>query len=502
MRRYFKYTILGAWCVGAMLGGLPLSAAAEPEREYNIQPQDLGSALRVFAKQSDHEILFSSDLTAGKHTAGLHGRYDVDAALETLLAGTGLRYRVAERGALLIEPQASRGVPAPRAIRTAAVEQRSPAASRSEGPASSVEEVIVTAQRRAERIEDVPMAIAVVTGDDISKSGVVGMQDLGRIASGVQINSSAFTAPAIRGVTTLTVGPGIENNVAIYLDGFYEPNTNAINFDLVNISSIEVLKGPQGTLYGRNATGGAILINTLAPTATLTGKLEVGYGRFNDRTFTGYISGPASKNIRYSLAGYYRKSDGYIKLISPTTIGATIGDASPMEQRSIRTKLEFDVSDNFKAVVSYNYGYVNDNRGQLFSGLQHVPATLPPPPGRVTSIGQLASNVTNIEPITTHEGTLTLSYDSSVASVTSHTGYLYHDFQERFDLDGTYANVLSFATRTQQDTFQQAVDVTVKAIKNLDLLVGALYFHDFSRQAPPLFSTTYGVNGAVISNNQ
>jgi iron complex outermembrane receptor protein len=84
--------------------------------------------------------------------------------------------------------------------------------------------------------------------------------------TGVQIaRTGAFTQPSVRGVTTLISGIGFDNNVAVYIDGFYQSDALSINADLANIQSVEVLKGPQGTLYGRNATGGAILINTLAP---------------------------------------------------------------------------------------------------------------------------------------------------------------------------------------------------------------------------------------------
>jgi iron complex outermembrane receptor protein len=163
------------------------------------------------------------------------------------------------------------------------------------------------------------------------------------------------TQPAIRGISTLTTGTGFENNVAIYVDGFYSPDNLTINGDLANISSVEVLKGPQGTLWGRNATGGAILINTRQPSKTLTGELDLGVGSFKERLVSGYISGPITDRVRYSVAGYYRKTDGYNKQLDAT--GQVVSDKlTPLSQASVRAKVEADITDKLTGTFAYNYG--------------------------------------------------------------------------------------------------------------------------------------------------
>ena len=106
-----------------------------------------------------------------------------------------------------------------------------------------VEEIIVTAQRRSEKLENVPMSITAISSDLAEKSGAQGVLDLGQVAPGVMVAFNGTSMqPAIRGVTTLANGPGFENNVAIYLDGIYQGETTAINMDLGNISDIQVLK--------------------------------------------------------------------------------------------------------------------------------------------------------------------------------------------------------------------------------------------------------------------
>ena len=121
----------------------------------------------------------------------------------------------------------------------------------------------------------------------------------------------------IRGITT-TNAASYENNVALWVDGLYEITPQILNMDLPNVQSIQVLKGPQGALYGRNATGGALLVETMDPGDLLTGSLEATYGRFSDRRMRGFIAAPLNDKVGVSLAGTFRQTDGYYKKVSLT----------------------------------------------------------------------------------------------------------------------------------------------------------------------------------------
>ena len=181
--------------------------------------------------------------------------------------------------------------------------------------------IIVTAQRRSEALEDVPMSIAVVTSETLANAGVTNLRDLSTVTSGYSLGAGgAFPQPALRGVTTLING-SFENNVVVYIDGLYQPVAAGLNIDLPNVESVQVLKGPQGTLYGRNATGGALLLTTVSPSQEWTGKAEVTYARFDDKRASGYVAGPLSDEIGVSLAGYIRRSDGYFRKASRTVGG-------------------------------------------------------------------------------------------------------------------------------------------------------------------------------------
>lgn len=308
---------------------------------------------------------------------------------------------------------------------------------------AALEEIVVTAQRREERLEEVPLSIVPLSAEDLQRGAITNMHDLGEITPGLQINhAGGFSQPAIRGVSSLTTGNGVENNVALYVDGFYEPNNNILAMDLANLSGIEVLKGPQDTLYGRNATGGAILLNTLSPSDTLTGSINLSYGRFDDRSASGSISGPINDNVRYSVSGYIREMDGYIELSDPEVIGRGSGDYVPAEYQSVRTKLEVDISDNLMATLGYNYTFVDERRGLLFTPFAYVAPTAPAPPARAVDRDMTSFDSKTEQPVAVHQGTLKLEWVTDLGTLTSYTGYSNATPDSDFDIDGTYVDIL------------------------------------------------------------
>ena len=120
-------------------------------------------------------------------------------------------------------------------------------------------EIIVLAQRRAERLQDVPISVVVQSGEQLETAGVDNLRDLGAVTPGLTFQAQGnFVQPALRGITTLVTGPGSDNPIALYIDGVYEGTQAGASIDLPDVERIEVSKGPQGTLFGRNSTGGAI----------------------------------------------------------------------------------------------------------------------------------------------------------------------------------------------------------------------------------------------------
>src|SRR6218665_1251336 len=183
-------------------------------------------------------------------------------------------------------------------------------------------DIVVTAQKRAERLQDVPISLSVQSAERLAEAGVTSTADLSKVVPGlIFAQNEVFSQPAIRGITTNIAVPGAESPVAIYLDGIYISGQTGSFFDLPDVERIEVLKGPQGTLFGRNATGGAIQIITRKPTFETAGSFNVSYGQFTGAGSSrsggevqakGFISTPLTSTLAASLSGYYRTNDGYL----------------------------------------------------------------------------------------------------------------------------------------------------------------------------------------------
>ncbi len=334
--------------------------------------------------------------------------------------------------------------------------------------ATRVDEVVVTAQRRAEKLEDVPASVSVVNGDTLASSGIVRFQDLGQSVVGVQIaRTGVFTQPAIRGVTTLISGGGYENNVGVYIDGFYQSDAVAINADLANIQDVEVLKGAQGTLYGRNATGGAILVNTLRPSDKLEGSVSAGYGRFNEKSVGFYVSGPIVDRVKGSIAGYWRKNDGYIRDVSGF-------DAAPFSTGTVRAKLEIDPIDDVTVTLGYNHLYLNDPRSATYVEYAQLPAGF-----TGTSLRDQSSvNFRTINLVKSDDYTILTEVKTPIGKLTSHTGYTEKTPYIIYDFDGDKQQKLAASGLSSQRTWQQGVDYSIDVIPKLDLVVGGFYYYD------------------------
>ena len=177
----------------------------------------------------------------------------------------------------------------------------------------ALEEIVVTAQRRAENLQNVPIAVTALPASALAASGVQGTLDLPTVVPGLQMpESSGYVTPHIRGVGTAAFGAGLENSVAVYVDGVYYASAPASIFNLNNISQVEVLKGPQGTLFGRNATGGLIQIQTADPGEEFHGIANIGYGDYQTATGSLYVTGGIASGVDADLAmTYSRQGQGY-----------------------------------------------------------------------------------------------------------------------------------------------------------------------------------------------
>jgi iron complex outermembrane receptor protein len=184
-----------------------------------------------------------------------------------------------------------------------------------DGDADRPGDVIVTARRRAESIRDVPISVQAISGDTLQQKGTIDLQSLIEQTPGLNStggNPRNFSV-TIRGIGYApTAADGLDNAIGVYFDGVYQARPGQVLQDLVDVASFEVLRGPQGTLFGRNAAAGALNITFNKPSFTPSQTFEASYGRYNFAQGKAILTGPITENIAFRTAAYATHSDGWI----------------------------------------------------------------------------------------------------------------------------------------------------------------------------------------------
>ncbi|MCB2066557.1 MAG: TonB-dependent receptor [Erythrobacter sp.] len=202
--------------------------------------------------------------------------------------------------------------------------------------------IVVTAQKREERLQDVPLAVTAVTGDSLAEANITETTALQRIAPSLtytQGNNPSNSTFRIRGIGTQVFGQGTETSVATVIDGVVLARQAQGFTDLGDIERVEVLRGPQGTLFGKNATAGVINIVTRRPSNELEGRVSATIAEMGEYHLNGGLSGPLSDNVGFRLSGYYNNDSGYIYN------HATDTNVNGYETYGFNGKLEFDLGD-------------------------------------------------------------------------------------------------------------------------------------------------------------
>ena len=218
--------------------------------------------------------------------------------------------------------------------------------------------IIVTATKREQTLEEVPVAVSVTSAAAIERAQVRDLRDLQTLVPSLrvsQLQSSASTDFIIRGFGNGSNNPGIEGSVGVFIDGVYRSRSAAAIGDLPNLQRVEVLRGPQSTLFGKNASAGVISIVTAAPSYEFGGSAEFSYGNYNAIVAKADITGPITDNIAFSLAGGINKRDGY---------GTNLTDGSRTSERNRwfgRAQLLIEPSDSFKLRFIGDYDKIDEN---------------------------------------------------------------------------------------------------------------------------------------------
>lgn len=219
--------------------------------------------------------------------------------------------------------------------------------------------IIVTATRRAQDVQDIPLAVTAVSPVQLEQQGVVNVQNIGSVSSSFS-TSNAQTASGtvvlrIRGVGTTSNNIGFESAVGIFVDGAYQSRPGVALGEFVDVERVEVLRGPQGTLFGRNTSAGALNITNKRPDLNeFGGFVNATYGNFDHLSVQGAINAPIIEDtLALRVTGAYRKRDGFVDIIDSN--GASVGDSNNVDQYLVRGQLGYESDGGIQARLIVDY---------------------------------------------------------------------------------------------------------------------------------------------------
>jgi iron complex outermembrane receptor protein len=373
------------------------------------------------------------------------------------------------------------------------------------GDAGVLAEVIVTAQRRAERLQDVPISISAVGTEDLANRNVTSIVGLVGAVPGLAItNSSGVTSSnlvSIRGIAGQPLPVGANQATAFYLDGVYLPQPDAAIFALDDVERIEVLRGPQGTLYGRNSTAGAINIITRDPGSTMRGGVDVSYGEYDWFKARGSLSGPIAGGLSAGISGTYEQREGlYVNTVDGQRVEG--GDSYTLRGKLRQTFLD----ETFIATLSADTSSIDEPK--FFRNLYTLPS------GAYVGIGDpervtLVNPDRNVFRIDSEGVALTMTYrptdNLELISITSYRE-LTRDtaFDAGLTLDsGAPAPSIYISARNASDTLYQELRGAITGDR-VRTTAGLNYFHedaDYGQFTGTPFSNPIVHNNPVDSSD-
>ncbi|HKY81421.1 MAG TPA: TonB-dependent receptor [Sphingobium sp.] len=347
-------------------------------------------------------------------------------------------------------------------------------------------DIVVTAQRRQERLQDVPIAVTALDASSLAAAGVAGTTELAMTVPGLEMTrQNGSMSPFLRGIGNKSTSPGEEASVALYIDGVYMPTLAASIFSLANVQRVEVLKGPQGTLFGRNAAAGVIQIVTRDPSETPVVELSAGYGNYETVRTSAYLASGIASGVRADLSVYFsRQYDGW------GTNVTTGNDVYKGREITARSKWVFDLDDDTVLTVAGDYSKGRPQTSAQYGALE----------GRVIYDGT-PGGTGRTEPF---HGFYNVGQDRDVYSEYWQWGVnaqLRHDFGAAnllaissyrktsnfwfYDQDGTSSPTVTFDITEPSEAISQEVQLLSDAASPVQWIVGA-YFFDMTAGLDPV----------------
>lgn len=365
------------------------------------------------------------------------------------------------------------------------------------------DEILVTAQRREERLQDIPVAISAFGSEQLERQGITDISTVAPRVPSFYFGSFGATRPQlyIRGIGTRSFDPGSESSVGVFVDDVYLGRASGSFASLRDVERIEVLRGPQGTLYGRNTIGGAINVITKSPTSSFEGQVEAGVSNYKGYNVFGAVGGPltSSGTVQFRVAGWRDYREGYLTNL---TTGTTF---QGIDNTGGRAKLAFEPSNAVR--IELTAEYTTDGDEAAFAGFNRGSGPIVNPvtgvrtpanpaaiflgaPGRTPIVNPGGnSGYVSVDPRLDREAQTYIArgeFDLGFASLTSITGYRKLATDEARDLEGSSRSVLDQLGRERSKQFTQEFrlasnpDGALSFGGAVDWVIGGFYYHDKS----------------------
>ena len=373
----------------------------------------------------------------------------------------------------------------------------------------AIDEIIVTAQRREENLQDVPISVSAFGAKQIEDKGINDISRLEGLVPGFTFARSGVDArPAIRGVRTESVDVNADTTIGFFIDGIYQSRASQATLGFVDLERVEVQRGPQGTLYGRNTFGGNISIVTAQPDLKdYAGGGDITIGKNNQVRITGFANVPINEKLGLRVAGAYEKSNGYVKNVNP--VGGNLFDE---DSRYLRASLLAKPNDDLTIALKFDYSKRGGNGGSAFgyklvgsyfnvpNNLQLFNATpiilntragnrdgiIDPPLTIDAGVPIFAAGdpyrIDNDYPaslaLRNYSGTSNIAYDLGPVTLKSITGLTDFKTTRTQDTDFSGNQIGADYQFTSAKTFSQELQLISNDKGPLEYVVGAYYFKD------------------------
>ncbi|MBU3005474.1 TonB-dependent receptor [Paraglaciecola arctica] len=350
-----------------------------------------------------------------------------------------------------------------------------------EADEGGIERIFVTASKRQTGLQQTPIAVSVTSGETVEQAKVLDIGDLQVLVPTLRVTPlqrSINTGFSIRGFGNGTNNTGIEPSVGVFIDGVYRSRAAALIGDLPKLQQIEVLSGPQSTLFGKNASAGVISVRTGGPSYDMEGKVEASIGNYNQQLVRGYFSNGITDNLAFSVSGGMNTRDGYTDSISG------LGKINDRDRWNLRGQLLFEPTEDatFRFIADYSEidesccttaGYENGPTAAAVQALGGLVTSDEDPFSYESALNNDPTNFVEDSGVS-----LQADIDFDGFTFTSISAYRINDSGFKNDVDFTSLDILVEEANVEIDTFTQEFRLTSTGDSKLDWMVGAFYFDE------------------------